>query len=180
MAFDPRQNIKLPALSADDAKDPVKVARWTADVVLRLNQLKTPRFIVRQYLYKFQPTTQVDYNTNVKDGKHTVDVYPTVTIQNVGFTPGAVVLSHVNGTGPDNPAVVDRPNENHLALQLTGEPTFGFYLTGVTIIGNSLSFSLAGGYDTDIGKTFRITVIIFELDSVNPLTASAQNTGILG
>ena len=146
---------------------------------MRINQLKTPRFIVRQFTYKFQPVTQTNYDTNVKDGKHVTDTYPSITVQNVGFTPGAVVLSHVSGTGSDNPSVVQRPNETHLALQLTGEPTFGFYLTGVSVVGNSVSFQLAGGYDTDLGKTFKVTVIIFELDSINPTTAISNPQGVL-
>lgn len=152
MAFDKRQNLKISTLSTEDAKDSSKIAQWTADVALKLNQLKSPRFAVRtlRYQYNQDSTGQA----------------PLVKLEDIGFVPGAVVLGAVNGLSKGVPSVLDPA------------PGAQFFLTRVQANGTTLQFALRDGSGTPVsaysGQMLQVIVIIFERDSINPTAANSQ------
>lgn len=156
MSFDKRQNLVLSPLSTEDAKDPVKVAQWTADVALRLNQLKTPRFAVRTMKYVFNQ----DAN----------GIGPLAKIQDMGFSPGAVILGAINSIASGNSLLANVP-----AQQLI--------LVNVQTLGNALQFNLRDDTTTSTspynGITFQLVLVIFEKDSINPLTANSQSNVVM-
>lgn len=156
MAFDKRQNLLVPSLSEEDAKDPSKIAQWTSIIALKLNQLRTPRIAVRTLKYVF------NQNAN--------GLGPLVKLQDLGFTPGAVVLGAINPIASTSSSVEVAPAQMLI-------------LSGVTAIGNTLQFYLRDDTTTATspfnGTSFQIVLVIFEKDSINPLTANSQSNVVM-
>lgn len=73
MAFDSRSNLQVPKVSAEDCKDPAKLAVQLNFIADRINALKSPRYIVRRI-------------ANWRRGDK-------VVIDDVGFNIGGVVLA---------------------------------------------------------------------------------------
>lgn len=159
MAMDKRLDLNISPLSQADCASPAKLAQWTSDISLKLNQLKTPRFLVKNITYKYQS----DADGNL----------PVIEIKDVGFTPGAVVLANAFGSGT-NPITGDSVGP------ILDFNTYGFLLLDkVQIVGNSIRFALV---DISIapqqGNTYILTLLVFEKDSVNAVTANNPRTAI--
>lgn len=102
MAFDNRSNLQIPKISAEDTKDPAKLAVLLNLIGDRLNAVKSPRFIVRR----------IDsYRTNT-----------VVRIDDVGFNIGSVVFGGIFRQA-GGAQVVNMPSANPIFidnLNITG------------------------------------------------------------
>lgn len=137
MAFDNRQNLYIPKISAEDCKNPDKVATQLNLIADRINALKAPRYIVRR-----------------------VDSYrrgDKVVIDNVGFNVGGVILGGVWLQTQNSPAInyptspgaifIDVLNISGGSVSFTLDGGFPTYV--------------------DQNAIFTFTVLILELDANN-------------
>lgn len=97
MAFDNRANLQIPKITADDCKDPDKLAAHINFIADRINALKSPRYVVRR-----------------------VDSYrrgDKVVLSDVGFNIGGVILGGIWLQTQNSPAI-NFPSSGDLFIDL--------------------------------------------------------------